>query len=104
MPAKPRVVQNGLFVPLSPEPGKLELTLARVKAVVGEENVGAAEITDTQRPDAFEIKKFGVVNGNTLKRVSSPPQLRRGKPTRSGGWGGVGQEIKLLDQHHPGAS
>src|SRR5881296_3742569 len=62
IPAKPRVVQNGLFVPLSPEPEKLELTLARLKAVVGEENVGAAEIADTHRPDAFQIKKFGLVN------------------------------------------
>ena len=31
IPAKPRVMQNGLFVPLSPEPEKLELTLARLK-------------------------------------------------------------------------
>jgi protein ImuB len=59
-PAKPRVAQNGLFVPLSPEPEKLELTLARLKAVVGEENVGAAEILDTHRPDAFAVEKFGV--------------------------------------------
>ncbi len=60
MPAKPRVVQNGLFVPLSPEPEKLELTLARLKAVVGEENVGSAEILDTHRPDAFCVKRFGM--------------------------------------------
>jgi protein ImuB len=60
IPAKPRVAQNGLFVPLSPEPEKLELTLARLKAVVGEENVGAAEILDTHRPDAFAVEKFGV--------------------------------------------
>jgi protein ImuB len=60
IPAKPRVVQNGLFVPLSPEPEKLELTLARLKAVVGEENVGSPEILDTHRPDAFSLKKFGL--------------------------------------------
>jgi protein ImuB len=60
IPAKPRIVQNGLFVPLSPEPEKLELTLARLKAVVGEENVGAAEILDTHRPDAFAVRRFGV--------------------------------------------
>jgi protein ImuB len=59
-PAKPRVVQNGLFVPLSPEPEKLELTLARLKAVVGEENVGSPEILDTHRPDAFQMTKFGI--------------------------------------------
>jgi protein ImuB len=60
IPAKPRVVQNGLFVPLSPEPEKLELTLARLKGVVGEENVGSAEILDTHRPDAFSVNRFGM--------------------------------------------
>jgi protein ImuB len=73
VPAKPRVVQNGLFVPLSPEPEKLELTLARLKAVVGEENVGAAEVLDTHRPDAFAVRKFGISHGlnelNGLKSV-----------------------------------
>jgi len=59
IPVKPRVVQNGLCVPLSPEPEKLELTLARLKAVVGEENVGSAEIIDTHRPDAFSVIPFG---------------------------------------------
>src|SRR5262249_33822506 len=66
IPAKPRVVQNGLFVPLSPEPEKLELTLARLKAVVGEENVGCAEILDTHRPDGLRMTKFGVRTGGTL--------------------------------------
>ena len=63
IPAKPRIVQNGLFVPLSPEPEKLELTLARLNAVVGEENVGSPELLDTHRPDAFRVKKFGVSHG-----------------------------------------
>src|SRR5262249_6978168 len=43
---------------LSPEPEKLELTLARLKAVVGEDNVGAPEILDTHRPDALRMKNF----------------------------------------------
>jgi protein ImuB len=59
-PVQPRIVQNGLFVPLSPEPEKLELTLARLKAVVGEENVGTPEILDTHRPDAIRMRKFVV--------------------------------------------
>jgi protein ImuB len=58
-PANPRVVQNGLFVPLAPEPEKLQLTLARLKAVVGEENVGSPEILDTHRWDAVLLRKFG---------------------------------------------
>ena len=56
--ASPRVVQNGMFVPLAPEPEKLELTLARIAHVVGEGNVGAPELTDTHRPDAFRVKRF----------------------------------------------
>jgi protein ImuB len=67
IPTKPRVVQNGLFVPLSPEPEKLELTLARLKAVVGEENVGAAEILDTHRPDAFRMEKFHLGERGSLR-------------------------------------
>jgi protein ImuB len=71
IPAKPRVVQNGLFVPLSPEPEKLELTLARLKAVVGEENVGVAEVLDTHRPDAFAVRRFGVSHGlNELNELN----------------------------------
>ncbi len=58
-PASPRVVQNGMFVPLAPEPEKLEVTLARIAHVVGEGNVGAAELIDTHRPDAFRVKRWG---------------------------------------------
>lgn len=54
-PAKPRTTQNGLFIPLAPEPEKLELTLARIAAVVGEGNVGSPELVDTHRPGAFRM-------------------------------------------------
>jgi len=77
IPAKPRTVQNGLFVPLSPEPEKLELTLARLKAVVGEENVGAPEVLDTHRPDALKVQTFGIVGKERLHVVAgfSPRSL-----------------------------
>jgi protein ImuB len=55
-PAKPRVTQSGLFIPPAPEPEKLELTLARIGAVVGEGNVGSPELVDTHRPGAFRIR------------------------------------------------
>jgi protein ImuB len=59
-PAKPRTTQNGLFIPLAPEPEKLELTLARIAAVVGEENIGSPELVDTHRPGAFRMRPFGM--------------------------------------------
>ncbi len=58
-PSKPRAIQNGLFVPLSPEPEKLELTLARIAAVVGKENVGLPELQDTYARNRFTMGKYG---------------------------------------------
>jgi protein ImuB len=54
-PAKPQSAQSGLFLPATPEPIKLELTLARLKALVGPTRVGSPELLDTHRPDAFRI-------------------------------------------------
>jgi protein ImuB len=59
-PAKPRTSQNGLFIPLAPEPEKLELTLARIAAVVGKENVGSPELMNTHRPGTFRMRPFGM--------------------------------------------
>lgn len=75
IPANPRVVQNGLFIPLSPEPEKLELTLARLRAVVGEGNVGTAEILDTHRPDAFAVKKGAMGAAPSWQRDVSSREL-----------------------------
>ncbi len=58
-PSRPRPTQDGLFLPPSPEPEKLELTLARIAAVVGAENVGSPRLIDTHRPGAFRVEKFG---------------------------------------------
>jgi protein ImuB len=65
---QPRFSQGGLFLPASPEPERLELTLARIAGVVrvpsqaGAEpkgaRVGSAEVLDTHAPDAFRVKRF----------------------------------------------
>src|SRR5438270_312694 len=62
-PARPRQSQNGLFLAASPEPERLELVLARVAGVVGEKNLGVAEILDTHRADAFRMRRFAAVSG-----------------------------------------
>jgi len=55
-PVKPQAAQGGLYVPVAPEPVKLELTLARIRAIVGEGRVGYAELLDTHRPDAWRMR------------------------------------------------
>ncbi len=57
-PARPRSAQGGLFLPPSPEPEKLELTLARIAGIVGEQKVGALELLDTYHPDGFRMRRF----------------------------------------------
>jgi protein ImuB len=59
VPSKPRIVQSGLFIPLSPEPEKLELTLARIAAIVGSEKVGTPQLRDTWERHRFEMKPWG---------------------------------------------
>lgn len=57
-PARPRSAQGGLFLPPSPEPEKLELTLARIAGIVGEQKVGAVELLDTHHPKGFRMRRF----------------------------------------------
>jgi len=58
-PVKPRTAQNGLFIPLAPEPEKLEITLARLRSLVGDRHVGSPELLDTYRPGAFAMRSYG---------------------------------------------
>jgi protein ImuB len=57
-PAKIRVAQSGLFNPLSPDPEKLEITMARTAHFVGAANIGAPELLDTHRPLSFRMERF----------------------------------------------
>jgi len=69
VPARVRLTQAGLFQPLAPEPAKLEVTLARLRAAVGEQTmdemgkqdetatarVGFPMVMDSHRPDSFQV-------------------------------------------------
>jgi protein ImuB len=57
-PVRPRAAQGGLFLPPSPEPEKLELTLARIAGIVGQNKVGSLQLLDTHRPEAFRMRHF----------------------------------------------
>jgi protein ImuB len=54
-PVPPRRTQGGLYLASAPEPEKLELTLARIRNLVGESNLGVPQLLDTHRPDAFRV-------------------------------------------------
>lgn len=58
-------VQLGLFSPQLPEATRLDVTLARIRAIVGEENVGSATLLDTHVPEGFCVKPFAVPSGGS---------------------------------------
>jgi protein ImuB len=70
-PSRPRLAQGSLFLPPSPEPEKLELTLARIAALVGESRVGSPELMDTHRAEGFHMRRFmaGVAQQNTQPQI-----------------------------------
>jgi protein ImuB len=57
-PVRPRAAQGGLFLPPSPEPEKLELTLARIAGIVGEDKFGSLALLDTYRTNGFRMQRF----------------------------------------------
>ncbi len=65
LPARPRALQSGLFLPVFPEPEKLELTLARIAGIVGEGRVGSVELLDTHREGAFAVRQFAPAEPGT---------------------------------------
>jgi protein ImuB len=58
IPVQARSQQLGLFLPLSPDPERLEITLARIQNTVGENRVGAPVLLDTHSPHAFQQNRF----------------------------------------------
>jgi protein ImuB len=60
-PAPPRSAQRGLFLPISPQAERLEITLARISGVVGERRAGIARLLDSYRRDSFRMERFTAV-------------------------------------------
>jgi protein ImuB len=74
-PGSSSKVQLGLFSPQVPEPMRLDVTLARIRSIVGEGCVGQAVLKDTHRPDAFQIEPFVVPSATASDRKVGPKRL-----------------------------
>ncbi len=78
-PAPPRSAQRGLFLPITPEAEKLEITLGRIRAVIGERRAGIARLLDSHRPEGFRLDRFIVASPGkkspTLEDCINRPSL-----------------------------
>jgi protein ImuB len=54
----PRAAQTDMFLPPGPAPDRLELTIARLAALCGPENVGMLRAEDSHRVEAIRLEKF----------------------------------------------
>jgi protein ImuB len=74
-------VQLGLFAPQMPEPSRLDVTLARLRAIVGDDRVGSPVLEDTHRPGTFRMEGFAGANRERKREPGVPRMaLRRMRP------------------------
>ena len=70
----PSEVQMGLFSPALPQPTHLDVTLARLRKIVGEKNVGCAVLEDSHAQDGFHLEPFRLLPGKTALNIDSQPR------------------------------
>jgi len=74
-------VQLGLFAPQTPEPSRLDVTIARLKAIAGEDRVGSPVLEDTHRSGNFRMEGFSASSIYAATKASRPRMaLRRMRP------------------------
>jgi protein ImuB len=74
-------VQLGLFAPQTPEPSRLDVTIARLKAIAGEDRVGTPILEDSHRSGSFRMEGFSVPGALTVPQANQPRMaLRRMRP------------------------
>jgi len=73
-PGSTSKVQLGLFSPQLPESARLDVTLAHIRAIVGEDCVGRAVLKDTHHSDDFRMEPFVVPSGKAKEASESSPR------------------------------
>lgn len=84
-PGNTSKLQLGLFSPQLPEPMHLDVTLARIRAIVGDECVGRAVLTDTHQQRGFRMEPF-TVSANLIPAIPSgrsPSAARQLRPAEN---------------------
>jgi protein ImuB len=86
-PIRPRLAQGDLFAPPAPEVEKLEITLERIRRVVGDRDadgiacVGTPCLSDTHKPGSFTVQHFSSLNiSSNLSQAAPVLALRIFRP------------------------
>jgi protein ImuB len=78
-------IQLGIFSPQMPDPARLDVTLARIRALVGDNNVGHAVLKDTHEPDSVRLEPFTISCSKPETFISSQERgaVRRVRPSET---------------------
>jgi protein ImuB len=82
LPTEPRRVQHGLFCPAAPEPEKLELTLGKIRGIVGAENVVHPRLLNTHRPGTGFVPPAGLGFRYFRPPIAARVETETGVPKR----------------------
>lgn len=85
-PSPPKVTQNGLFLPQGPAPERLEVLLARLRKLVGENRVGSPQLLDSHKPESFRMASFSpqaALEYGEKDSVTTPIALRVCRPPQA---------------------
>lgn len=97
-------VQLGLFSPQLPEPGRLDITLAKITAIVGEGNAGMAVLDDTRRSGDFHIEPFSIATSEPPSAAASLALslrlLRPAEPIKVRIQDGQPREIRFRERNY----
>ena len=83
---KPQTAQRGLFQAQFPDTDKLDLLLARLRSIAGEDNVGSPELRNTPCDDEFGIAPYQPASSNIRQEATESNTrlaLRRFRPPQS---------------------
>ena len=76
-PVAPKRLQDDFFLPPTPAPDKLQVTLSRIASMVGPENVGSPRLLNTYRPDAFELVPLDLLADRDASAIPKPDAVLR---------------------------
>lgn len=74
-PQNSRAAQADMFLPPCPAPDRLELTIARLSALCGPQNVGTLRAQDSYRSEAVRVEKFDPAPPRAVEPNGSEKQV-----------------------------
>jgi protein ImuB len=80
-PGNTSKIQFGLFTPPLPEPARLDVSLAQLKVLLGDRNVGSPVLRDSHAPESYRVAPFAISSNIstlaiTARKRSAVRQLR----------------------------